>query len=66
MIDIENLDTLLESQEKMVKGLRPGTEKKSFGRVNLASNHKQVSYLFTAFLPPVLRLIQSLILLRLN
>ena len=28
MIDIENLDTLLESQEKMVKGLRTGTEKK--------------------------------------
>jgi len=28
MIDIENLDSLLEDQEKMVKGLRPGTEKK--------------------------------------
>ena len=28
MIDIDNLDSLLESQEKMVKGLRPGTEKK--------------------------------------
>jgi len=28
MIDIDNLDSLLESQEKMVKGLRSGTEKK--------------------------------------
>jgi len=28
MIDIENLDSLLEGQEKMVRGLRPGTEKK--------------------------------------
>jgi len=28
MIDIKNLDNLLESQEKIVKGLRPGTEKK--------------------------------------
>ena len=28
MIDIDNLDSLLESQEKVVKGLRPGTEKK--------------------------------------
>ena len=28
MIDIEDIDSLLESQEKMVKGLRPGTEKK--------------------------------------
>jgi len=30
MIDIENLDSLLEGQEKMVRGLRPGTEKKIF------------------------------------
>jgi len=30
MIDIENLDSLLEDQEKMVKGLRSGTEKKIF------------------------------------
>ena len=28
MIDIKDLDSLLESQEKMVRGLRPGTEKK--------------------------------------
>ena len=28
MIDIEDIDSLLESQEKMVRGLRPGTEKK--------------------------------------
>ena len=28
MIDIEDIDSLLESQEKMVKGLRPGTGKK--------------------------------------
>jgi len=28
MIDIDNLDNLLEGQEKMVNGLRPGTEKK--------------------------------------
>ena len=28
MIDIEDIDNLLESQEKMVRGLRPGTEKK--------------------------------------
>ena len=28
MIEIEDIDILLESQEKMVRGLRPGTEKK--------------------------------------
>jgi pimeloyl-ACP methyl ester carboxylesterase len=28
MIDIEDIDSHLESQEKMVRGLRPGTEKK--------------------------------------
>ena len=28
MIDIKDMDSLLESQEKMVKGLRPGTQKK--------------------------------------
>ena len=28
MIDIEDIDSLLESQEKMFRGLRPGTEKK--------------------------------------
>ena len=28
MIDIEDIDNLLESQEKMVRALRPGTEKK--------------------------------------
>jgi len=28
MIDIKDIDNLLESQEKMVRGLRPGTEKK--------------------------------------
>ena len=28
MIDIEDIDNLLESQEKMVRFLRPGTEKK--------------------------------------
>ena len=28
MIDIEDIDSLLESQEKMVRALRPGTEKK--------------------------------------
>ena len=28
MINIEDIDNLLESQEKMVEGLRPGTEKK--------------------------------------
>ena len=28
MIDILDIDSLLESQEKMVRGLRPGTEKK--------------------------------------
>ena len=28
MIDIEDIDSFLENQEKMVRGLRPGTEKK--------------------------------------
>ena len=28
MIDIEDIDSQLESQEKMVRALRPGTEKK--------------------------------------
>ena len=37
MIEIEDIDILLESQEKMVRGLRPGTEKKVLWTRRIAS-----------------------------
>ena len=53
MIDIEDIDSLLESQEKMVRGLRPGTEKKVlWGQGNGVKTKTSIVFIHGFSAPP--------------
>ena len=63
---LEDINSLLESQEKMVIGLRPGTEKKVLWSQGNGVKSKKSIVFIHGFLRPGLKLIQSSILLLMN